>query len=149
MTITHVARHSILTMTALNTFKVSKKDLSLPANTKAAVIEDIIMEIGVPDIVASTTTVTQGALAIGNQEASMANCSIGNAGTIIKDKCVIVADATPLPVVYDSSDPLMREGPFPLIKDADGQWYVTLGITSVACTNLKEVSVRLDLTIEV
>jgi hypothetical protein len=149
MGLVHVARHLTLTETAANTFKALKKDLNLPVGAKAAVIEDIIMEVDTPSIVASTLCQVYGAVAIGNQEATMSSCTISQAGTILKEVKTIVSDATPLPVIYDSVDPLDREGPFPLVKDPDGAWYVTLGVQGVANAGVKGVHARLDMTVEV
>lgn len=147
MPLRHVAKHIELAMTALNTFKVEKKDLGLGA-AKKAVIEDVAIELSSPDLVATTLTAVYGGLAVGNQETIITSNTMSQPGMIVGDKNVIVCDATPLPVVYNCQSPVYREGPFPLVKDPDGNWYVTACISSVACTALKSVKARVDITVE-
>jgi hypothetical protein len=148
MVLKSVAKHLVLAMTALNTFKTVKQDLGLGPNVKAVIIEDIAMELQSPDIVASTLTAVYGAVAIGNQETVLTSTVMSQPGVVIADKNVIVSDATPLPVIYNCQAPVYREGPFQCYQDPDGLWYVTLAVHSVACTAVKSVQVRLDLTVE-
>jgi hypothetical protein len=136
-------------MTALNTLKLEKVDLGLPKNTKAAVLEDVLIDVSRPDFVANTFTQVKGCLAVGNGESVITAVGISHPGVVVLAEENIVSDATPLPVVWNNANPYDREGPFALVKDADGNWYITLAVTSVACTGVKTIYYRVDYTMEV
>lgn len=141
-------KHGSLTMSALNTLKVEKVDLGLPKTCKAAVVEDLLIDVGAPDVVASTKTVTQGLFAIGNGENVITAINPAQAGCILIAQEIYVSDATPLPTVIVGANPNDREGPFGLVKDADGNWYITLAIDTSNCTALKSIQYRVDYTME-
>lgn len=149
LTIIEHHKSGSVAMTALNTLKTVKVDLGLPANCKAAVVEDVMIDVLGPDLVATTLTRVKGLLAIGNGESDITAVDASQPGCIVLAEETVVSDATPLPVVLTGATPVYREGPFKCVKDQDGNWYITLALISTACTNLKTIYYRVDLSMEV
>jgi hypothetical protein len=140
-------KHLILTQTVLNTAKVQKFLLPNTAGAKQVILEDVIIDVTVPDLVATTLTKAYGSIMLGDQENITPGPGLDNVGTILTVAEEVVSDATPLPVVHASDGPAQREGPFEVPKAQDGDFYVTLYINSVACTAMKSVTGRVDYTI--
>jgi hypothetical protein len=136
-----------LAQTVLNT--EAREAVLIPGseNAKAVVLEDLILDSQVPDFVATSKTAVRGSFRIGNQQ-DIAGTGLEKKGTVLTVDEQVVCDATPLPVVWKSDSPIMREGPFPCVRDTDGKWYFTVVVNSLACTGLKSLYYRADFTVE-
>lgn len=146
MAIKSVAVNGVVTQTAVNTLKYEQILVPGSQNAKAVVIEDIELDVQEPDMVASTQTASMAMVVAGKKAPTSLLLSTEGAVHLVRD--MMVCDATPLPTVYEGANPKDREGPFPVSKEQDGSFYVTVAIQTAACTALKNCYYRIDFTVE-
>jgi hypothetical protein len=140
-------KHFILTQTVLNTAKWLKVVLPGTEGALKVILEDLIIDVSAPSIVASTRTTAYGTLYLGDQEAAAPGPGLESNGAVATVWEEYVSDATPLPVVHAGATPIMREGPFDIGRSPDGSYYITIYVTSAACTAMMSLTGRVDYTI--
>jgi hypothetical protein len=133
---------------AANTLTYDQYEVPNSQGAKRVFLEDIMLTVSHPDLVASTKTMVEAIAIRGKLDAAPGAVNISQVGAVHQISSNIWCDATPLPVAVDGSVPDDREGPFEIPKYRDGKFYLTLAIKGTACTAVKTVYCHAEFSIE-